>query len=94
MNKIYQKLADRLDQIPNGFPKTKSEVELKILAKLFIPEEAKLASALSLEHQSIKTIAEKNDAGESDVKSLLIGMVKKGLIELKREEGKGFTFCQ
>ena len=93
MNEIYQKLADRLDQIPNGFPKTKSGVELKLLAKLFTPEEAKLASTLSLEHQSIKTIADKNDAGESEVKLLLIGMVKKGLIELKREEGKGFTFC-
>ncbi len=93
MNKIYQKLADRLDQIPNGFPKTKSGVELKLLAKLFTPEEAKLASTLSLEHQSVKTIADKNDAGESEIKSLLIGMVKKGLIELKREEGKGLTFC-
>ncbi|MEA1898149.1 MAG: 4Fe-4S binding protein [Bacteroidota bacterium] len=92
MNDIYQKLADCLDQIPNGFPKTKSGVELKLLAKLFNPEEAKLASTLNLEHQSIKEIAEKNNAEESEVKSLLIGMVKKGLIELKREEGKGFTF--
>ncbi len=92
MNDIYQKLADCLDQIPNGFPKTKSGVELKLLAKLFTPEEAKLASTLNLEHQSIKTIAEKNDAMESEVKPLLIGMVKKGLIELKREEGIGFTF--
>jgi len=45
MNKIYQKLADELDKIPNGFPKTKSGVELKILAKLFTIEEAKLASS-------------------------------------------------
>lgn len=74
------------------FQKTKSGVELKLLAKLFTPEEAKLASTLNLEHQSLKTIAGKNDAGEPEVKSLLIGMVKKGLIELKREEGKGFTF--
>ncbi|GAH73355.1 unnamed protein product, partial [marine sediment metagenome] len=71
---------------------TKSGVELKLLAKLFTPEEANLASTLSLEHQSIKTIADKNDAGESEIKSLLIRMVKKGLIDLKREEGKGFTF--
>ena len=37
----FQKLAERLDQIPNGFPKTGSGVELKLLAKLFTPEEVK-----------------------------------------------------
>jgi Na+-translocating ferredoxin:NAD+ oxidoreductase subunit B len=93
MKKIYQKLAEQLDKIPNGFPKTKSGVELKILKKLFSPEEAKLAATLSLELQSIKTIAENNNADESEVKTLLIGMFKKGLIELKREEGKGLVFC-
>jgi len=92
MNKIYQKLADELDKIPNGFPKTKSGVELKILAKLFTIEEAKLASSLNLEFQTIKTIAGNNNADESEVKSSLIGMVKKGLIEMKREAGKGFVF--
>lgn len=45
-------------------------MELKILAKLFTPEEANLASTLSLEHQSIKKVAERNNAGESEVKSL------------------------
>ena len=93
MSIIYQKLAEQLDKIPNGFPKTKSGVELKILKKLFSPEEAKLASSLSLELQTIKTISENNNAVEADVKVLLIGMVKKGLIELKKEEGKGLVFC-
>lgn len=93
MIKIYQNLAEQLDKIPNGFPKTKSGVELKILKKLFSPEEAKMASTLSLELQSIKSIAENNNADESEVKILLIGMVKKGLIELKREKGKGLVFC-
>lgn len=93
MSIFYQKLAEQLDKIPNGFPKTKSGVELKILKKLFSPEEAKLASSLSLELQTIKTISENNNAVEAEVKILLIGMVKKGLIELKKEEGKGLVFC-
>ena len=59
------------------------------MAKLFTPDEATLASSLSLELQSVKTIAELNHADEGEVKSLLIGMVKKGLIELKRKEGEG-----
>jgi ferredoxin len=89
----YQKLAERLDQIPNGYPKTKSGVELKLLAKLFTPEEAALASSLSLELLSVKDIAAMNNTGETEVKSLLIGMVKKGLIDMKRKEGEGFAFC-
>jgi electron transport complex protein RnfB len=89
----YQKLAERLDQIPNGFPKTRSGVELKLLAKLFTPQEAALASNLSLEFMSVREIASINGTGEAEVKSLLIGMFKKGLIDMKRKEGEGFTFC-
>ena len=81
----YQKLAERLDQIPNGFPKTESGVELKLLAKLFTPEEAALASNLSLKLLSVNDIAFINGTGEPEVKSLLIGMVKKGLIDMKRK---------
>ena len=92
MTEAYQKLADELDRIPNGFPRTKSGVELKLLAKLFTEEEARMASSLSLDPQSIQEIADTNNTSEPEAKSLLIGMVKKGLIDLKREEGKGFVF--
>ena len=89
----YQKLAERLDQIPNGFPKTESGIELKLLAKLFTQEEAALASTLSLEWQPVRDIASRNGLSEPDVKSALIGMVKKGLIDMKRKKGEGFVFC-
>ncbi len=89
----YQTLADRLDQIPNGYPKTESGVELKLLAKLFTPEEAALASILSLDLLTIKDIASMYGSSVPEVKSMLIGMVKKGLIDMKRKEGEGFVFC-
>ncbi|MFC2116496.1 ATP-binding protein [Bacteroidota bacterium] len=92
MDQVYRQLAERLDEIPNGYPETKSGVELRLLAKLFNPEEAKLASSMSLEPQTITTIAEKNNMPESEAKAMLLGMVKKGLIDLRREELVGFTF--
>ena len=92
MNEAYQKLADELDRIPNGFPRTESGVELKLLAKLFTLTEANMASTLSHEPRTIQEIAEMNNTSETEAKSILIGMVKKGLIDLKREEGKGFVF--
>jgi Na+-translocating ferredoxin:NAD+ oxidoreductase RNF subunit RnfB len=92
MENPYRKLAARLDEIPNGFPPTENGIELKLLAKLFTPEEADLASSMSLNHQTIKMISENNNLEESKVKSLLISMVKKGLIDLKKQEGVGLIF--
>lgn len=93
MNKAYQKLAIELDKIPNGYPKTESGVELKILAKLFTPEEADLAATLSLIPESVSEVAQKNNRSEIEAKVMLIAMVKKGLIELRKDEIKGLVFC-
>ena len=49
---VYRRLAERLDAIPNGFPPTESGVELRLLAKMFTPEEAALASVLRLTRES------------------------------------------
>lgn len=92
MNDIYEKLANELDRIPNGFPRTESGVELKLLAKLFSPEDAALAATLSMEPKSLVEIAIQNGLSESEIKPRLIGMVKKGLIDIKREDGRGFIF--
>lgn len=92
MNKYYEKLAGELDRIPNGFPRTESGVELKLLAKLFKPEDVALASTLRMEPKALAQIAEENGMEEAEAKSKLISMVKRGLIDLKREEGRGFVF--
>lgn len=91
MNHIYKKLAEHLDKTPNGFPATENEVELKILAKLFTPEEAEIACALSLEPESPETIAGKLGQGKGEVYKALKKMVKKGLIGIARGKG-GFNF--
>ncbi len=92
MSPNYKKLALRLDELPNGFPPTESGVELKILAKLFSPEEAGIASTMSGETMGAKAI-DLNGMEERDSRSILIGMVKKGLIDIRKEDGIGLTFC-
>ena len=47
---VYRRLAQRLDAIPNGFSATESGVELRLLEKIFTPEEAELASVMRLTH--------------------------------------------
>ena len=47
MDTAYKVLAERLDELPNGFPPTDDGRELKILAKLFSPKKPDLAIQLS-----------------------------------------------
>jgi len=84
----YQKLADLLDQLPNGYPKTVSGVELKILKKLFTSDDVELACQLSSVPESPKLIAQKLEIDERQTLRALIDMVKRGLIGLKREQGE------
>lgn len=84
---IYRQLAERLNTIPNGFPPTESGVELRLLEKLFTPEEARLASAMRLTREAAADIAPR--AGMHPVQSerILKDMARKGLIRA----GKGDT---
>ncbi len=91
MDNVYKELARTLDRVPNGFPETKSGVELKILAKLFTPEQAEMATQLTLEPQNSKSIAKKIGRDVHETFDTLKGMVKKGLIEAERGEG-GLAF--
>lgn len=43
-NNVYEHLADALDRLPNGFPRTPSNVEIPLLKRIFSPEDASLAS--------------------------------------------------
>jgi len=88
---VYKKLALVLDRIPEGYPETESGVELKILGKLFTPEEAELACHLSLDPQTAKTVGQSVGWDERKTFILLKGMTKKGLIEAGRGEG-GLAF--
>ncbi|MBN1177824.1 MAG: 4Fe-4S binding protein [Anaerolineae bacterium] len=84
---VYQRLAERLDAIPNGFPATESGVELRLLAKIFAPEEALLASVMRLSAESAQAIAARAGVDPDAAYQTLKGMVRKGLILLKRSEG-------
>ena len=57
MTDIYQKLAHHLDDLPGGFPSTESGVELRILRRLFTPDQAELALHLTLLPEQARVIA-------------------------------------
>ena len=87
----YKKLAERLDALPNGFPPTKDGVELRMLAKLFMPVEAELAAQLRLTREVPEQVAKRLGRDTAEVRGLLKGMARRGLIAAGRTEaGLGY----
>ena len=77
---VYKKLAERLNDLPGGFPSTRSGVELRILRKLFTPEEASFALHLNLMPEEVCVIARRAKISQEEAASRLEKMAKKGLI--------------
>ncbi len=81
---VYRRLANRLDEIPNGFAATDSGAELRLLEKLFSPEEAELACAMRLSPESPAAIGERAGLDEDTAAGILGAMRDKGLIRAAR----------
>jgi ferredoxin len=81
-------LAQRLNAIPNGFPATESGVELRLLAKIFTPEEAALASVMRLTYEPAADIAARAGVDPDAAHRTLRRMVRKGQILFKKGEGQ------
>ena len=83
---VYRQLAQRLDAIPNGFPATESGAELRLLAKIFTPEQAALAAVMSLEYESAESIAARAGVDARAAHRQLKEMARQGLIVAGRGE--------
>ncbi len=80
MDDAYKKLAKHLDSLPGGFPETDTGVELRILQRLFNPEEAKIAANLTLQSETPAAVAHRLGGDETALAETLEDMAKKGLI--------------
>jgi electron transport complex protein RnfB len=85
---VFRKLAKRLDDIPNGFPATESGVELRLLAKIFSPEEAALAAAMRTSSEPADAIAARAGADPKTTYATLKTMARKGQIRVSRKAGQ------
>ncbi|MFZ0484761.1 MAG: 4Fe-4S binding protein [Desulfobacterales bacterium] len=78
--KIYQKLAKHLDNLPGGFPPTNTGVEFRILKRLFTPEEAEFALYLTLIPEETRVVARRAKISSQEASQRLETMAQKGLI--------------
>lgn len=89
---IYKKLADYLDQLPAGFPRTEGGAEIRILRQLFSPEYASLAMHVSLIAEEPRVIAYRAGISLDKAEHLLHEMDCKGLIFSIKEKDKPLRY--
>ena len=85
---VYTRLREFMDTLPAGFPATPSGVEIRILKKLFTPEQAELAMQLGREAEEVGAIAARIGMDAAKLGPKLEEMAQKGLIFRKREGDK------
>ncbi len=83
--KVYESLAAHLDRLPAGFPRTSTGVEMRILRRLFSPEEAALAQLLTPKPESVDQIAARTSKSAEALGPQLEAMARKGLISRHRK---------
>jgi len=85
---IYDQLANALDRLPNGFPRTPSNVEVAVLKKIFAPAEAELAAQLRGEMEPVDALAERFGLPVKEAMSKLIHMARRGLVWYEKRAGQ------
>lgn len=82
---VYTRLREFLDAMPGGFPATDSGVEIRILKKLFTPDEAELTMKLKETPEEVSEIAGRMGMDEGELAKKLEEMAQKGIIFRVRE---------
>jgi ferredoxin len=87
MTDVYKSLAKKLDGLPQGYPETESGVEIKILKKIFSPEDAKVALELMPYPETVEAVAERLNKPTEEMREILLAMAEKGQIATYRARG-------
>lgn len=84
-------MQKHMDTLPVGFPATPSGVEIRLSKRFFTPEEARIATCLSMTPQSVANIyerARKTGISIAELQTKLDHMVNKGCIIAVKEDGQ------
>jgi Pyruvate/2-oxoacid:ferredoxin oxidoreductase delta subunit len=84
----YVQLAEAMDRLPNGFPRTQAGIEIRILKKIFQPEQAALAAHLTGTFETPEAIAARAGQPAGEVTRALFKLVRLGAVWLDKQEGK------
>jgi Pyruvate/2-oxoacid:ferredoxin oxidoreductase delta subunit len=88
MSNVYADLADALNALPNGFPRTETGSDLRLLEFMYSEKEAELASRLANEWDSVVNIAGRLNKQSKEVQAGLFAMVREGKVWMQKDVGK------
>ncbi len=88
MSDVYKLLAEKLDEMPQRFPATDNGVEIKILKKLYRPEDAEMALKLKPGYETAETVGERIGKPAEETEAVLRGMAERGQIGWFKSGGK------
>jgi len=86
-DEVYGRLAEQLNALPNGFPRTESGVELRLLERIANPEEAWLASQLGRKTESVEEISARVGLAVDEVTERLQAVLPLGLVQVENRGG-------
>ena len=84
---VYEQLAQALDLLPGGFPRTKSGVELQILRKVFSAEEALVASNMTGTSETVEAIAARANLATEEMEERLKAILSRNIIWSSKKDG-------
>lgn len=79
-NDVYHKLSTLLDSMPNGYPPTSDGLEIRILKKIYTPEEAEIATNLKMKFETPEALAERIGKDAAYLREMLQKMADQGQI--------------
>ena len=85
---VYTRLREFMDSLPGGYPATPTGVEIKLLEKLFTPEQAELTMKLGQEPEDVQSIAARTGIDEKELAERLEELALKGCIFRVRDGEK------
>ena len=88
MPDVFERLAWKLDELPQGFPHTDSGVELRILRKIYSPEDAEVALEVKPIPETAAVLAERLGRPLEETRALLDEMARKGQIGSQTMSGE------
>jgi len=93
-NTIYRLLQRHLDKQAIGFPSTWSGADIRLLKRLFTPDEARLALHLDFKPSSTEQVLERaaSEFSSAQITKLLSSMFTKGAIGWKEKDGTGHWY--
>lgn len=88
MDISYIRLADALNALANGFSRTKTGSEIRLLKYMYSQKEADLACELTGEFEEPKAIASRLNKLPKEVSAGLLSLLREGKVWISREGGK------